>query len=209
MSRHDTRSRRAGRAPLALAVLVLAACGRSPSVVANAQPSGDVVAEAGERRFTLEEVDARALQQNAGAFSGTLQQALYDARRLAIDQLVADYLVEREAEARGTTAAELFQQEVGARILPVTDADVEAWYRGNPDRVRGAPLEQVSEPIRDLLARERRQAAFNAFLDRLKSKTPVRVLLEPPRVAVRAMPDDPAAGPPNARVEIIEFSDFQ
>ena len=46
------------------------------------------------------------------------------------------------------------------------------------------------------------------YLDELKSKTSVRVMLDPPRQVVAAA-NSPAKGPAKAPVEMIEFSDFQ
>jgi protein-disulfide isomerase len=47
------------------------------------------------------------------------------------------------------------------------------------------------------------------YIDRLKAKTKVEVTLEPPRVTVAIPADAPALGPITARVQIVEFADFQ
>ena len=90
----------------------------------------------------------------------------------------------------------------------MTEADVSAWYRANPQRVQGATLDQVRAPITQLLQQERSQAARETYLDTLKAKTPVRLMLEPPRQTVSAG-NSPAKGAANAPIEVIEFADFQ
>src|SRR5204863_50329 len=64
----------------------------------------DVVATVGTTRITLAQVDEVALQQPAGNFGGAkLSQALYQARRATLEQMVGDALIAQEAAARGMT----------------------------------------------------------------------------------------------------------
>ena len=203
------RGRLAFVALSAIGGLSLVACGSGRAVGATGQDDTQVAARVGDRTITLQEVDTRALNLSASQFSGTLQQALFDARRQVIDQIIADHLFEIEGRARGVTAARLVEQEVTDRILPVTESDVEVWYRTNPQRVQGAPLDQVRQGIHNLLARERRQVAFDVFLDRLKANHPVRIELEPPRLEINVSDDEPAVGPRSASVQIVEYSDFE
>jgi hypothetical protein len=184
----------------------------APSLAAQAGPSGDtrVVAEVGDQKITLADVDQRALMADAGSYGGMkLMHALYEARRQAIDGIVADRLFELEAKAQGVTTDALIKQEVLSRMAPVQEPEIQAWYSQNPGRVRGAPIDQVREPIRQLLQQERQQGAFNALVERLKKKVPVRVTLEAPRQNVTVAANDPTAGPAEAPVQIVEFSDFQ
>ena len=198
------------RCLIAAGILALAGCSGDGTIQANGQDGTQVVAQVDDHAITLSEVDARALTASASQFSGTLQQALYESRRQVIDQLVADYLVELEGEARGIPADALFEQEVTRRALPVTESDVEAWYRANSQRVQGASLEQVSGTIRNLLTRERSQQAFDALLTRLKADHSVRIALEPPRIENSdTSADEPTVGSRSARVEIVEYSDFE
>lgn len=194
-------------------ILALSLTGCAPSKPAQS-PGGTgspaVVARIGDRTVTLEEVDRQALLADAGDYAGVrLRYALYEARRAALDEIVTDHLLTLEARSRGISKDDLLAREVTAKVSPVTDADVEAWYRANPDRVRGAPLDQVRAPIRQLLEGERRRQALAALVDTLKRKTPVTILLDPPRQRIQVAPDEPALGPPEAPVQIVEYSDFQ
>jgi protein-disulfide isomerase len=158
---------------------------------------------------TLEEVDERAMRQQAGTFAGlTLAQALYESRRSVIDEMVIRTLIDAEAAARGIDGPTLARQEIGAKITPPTDSEIADWYRVNPQRVQGATLDQVRDAINELLLQERTYRAEQAYVDTLKAKIPVTVTLEPPREEI-ADAGRPARGPEDAPIEIIEFSDFQ
>jgi protein-disulfide isomerase len=191
-----------------LGLVLLAACSTSAQP-ARTPAAGDVVATVGPTSITLAEVDARALQMTAASFGNLkLSQALFEARRAALDEIIGNALIEQEAKARGVDRATLVEQEVASKAAPVTGADIAAWYQANPSRVQGAPLDQVRAPIKALLGQERTRAARERYLETLKAKTSVKVALEPPRQTV-AEAGRPARGPVNAPIEMIEFSDFQ
>lgn len=191
-----------------LVLIAMVAC--STEAQSTRQPApADVVATVGGAPITLAEVDEPALKQNAGTFGSlTLAQALYEARRAALEEIIGGRLLDQEAKARGVDRATLTKAEIEAKVTVPTEIDVAAWYQANPSRVQGAPLDQVAVPIRSLLTQERSMAARQTFLDALKAKTPVKVMLDPPRIVV-AEAGRPARGPAGAPIELIEFSDFQ
>ena len=196
--------------PLALAtsLLLAAACSTAAQQQKSPGPS-DVVATVGTASVTLEQVDQKALQEPAGSFgSMKLSQAIFEARRAAADQIVGDLLLDQEAKRRSVERAVLYEQEITAKAKPVVEADIAAWYQANAQRVQGATLDQVRAPIQSLLTQERIQGARDAFVETLKAKTPVRVMIQPPRVSVSAG-TSPARGQANAPIELIEFADFQ
>jgi protein-disulfide isomerase len=195
---------------LGLAVpLLFVACSTAAQPAARQQTAADVVATVGGVSITLSEVDEKALQEQAGTFgSMKLSLALYEARRVAIENIVGEKLIAQESKTRGVTSEALVDKEIGAKITAVTDADVAAWYNANPSRVQGAKLDQVQAPIRSMLTQERTAMVYQTYVDQLKAKTPIRVMLEPPRQKV-AVASGAARGPANAPVEVIEFSDFQ
>src|SRR5215510_2608189 len=137
-----------------------------------------------------------------------LSLALYEARRAAIEDLVANTLMDQEAKARGIDRSALIEQEIAKKVSNVSDVEIAQWYQANQNRVQGRSLDEVRQPIRAYLTQERMQLAHQEFIDALKLKTPVRVMLEAPRQKVEAA-KGAAKGPANAPIEIIEFSDFQ
>ena len=196
-------------AALSALVVLVTAC--SPSAAQPAKPPAatDVVATVGATPITLADVDQKAMQQSTASFGGMkLSQAIYEARRMAIEELVANALMDQEAKSRGIDRSALFEKEVTSKVSPVSDVEIAQWYQSNQQRVQGATLEQARQPIRQYLTQERVQIARQQFLDALRAKTTVRVRLEPPRQAVAAA-NSPAKGPAKAPIEMIEFSDFQ
>jgi len=193
---------------IALAV-VLTACSASSAQQAKSLAPSDVVATVGSSSITTAQVDERALQQPTSSFgSMKLSQALYEARRIALEDLVASTLMDREAKLRGVDRAALVEQEITSKITQVSESEIAAWYEANRARVQGATLDQVRQAIRSYLTQERMQDVRTRYLDTLKATNPVRVMLDPPRQAVAAG-SSPSRGPANAPIEIVEFSDFQ
>jgi len=188
--------------------LLAGACSTEAQGSKPAAPT-DVVATVGPNSILLSEVDQRALEQPASDFGGIkLIQALYEARRAALDVLVRNRLLDQEAQARGIDRATLVEREITSKVAVPTDDDIKAWYDANPDRVQGAPLAEVKSPITGLLTQQRTVAAQTTFVDSLRAKTPVSIMLQPPREKVAA-DGRPTRGPARSAVEIIEFSDFQ
>jgi protein-disulfide isomerase len=192
----------------AAVLIFLTACSTAAQSPRPQAPS-DVVATVGSASITLSDVDEHALRQAAGNFGSlTLAQALFEARRAALDEIVGNELINREAKARGVDRATLTKNEIDAKVSAPTEVEVAAWYQANPSRVQGAPLDKVEGPIKALLVQERTQTARKQYLDGLKARTAVTIMLEPPRLKV-ADAGRPSRGPARAPVEIIEFSDFQ
>ena len=192
-----------------LGFLLVTACS-SAAQQSTPQPAPtDIVATVGSSSITLSEVDERALQQSAADFGSVkLSQALYNARRAAVEEIVANRLFDQAAKAQGIERTALIEKEITAKIKDVTEPEIGDWYRANQNRVQGATLDQVRVPIRAYLTQERMQTIRTEYLNTLRAKTAVRINLEPPRQRV-ATADSPARGPENAPIELIEFSDFQ
>jgi protein-disulfide isomerase len=190
------------------ALMLGLACSTSAQQAKQMAPS-EVVLRIGSTSITLGEVDERALQEPVDNFGhARLVQALYTARRAAIDSIVADRLLDMEAKSRGIDRATLETQEITSKAKAPTDADVELWYQLNPDRVQGRPIDQLRTPIRSLLLNERTIDARDTLISALKAKTTIAVLLEPPRQTV-ATAGHAGKGSASAPIELVEFSDFQ
>jgi len=194
---------------LAALLAVLTSCSQTSAQQARRQLPAEAVATVGGTPITLGEVDDKALEQPASAFgSAKLSQALYEARRAALDEIVANKLIDAAARAQGLDGSALIEKEITAKIPPVSETDVTSWFQANEARLQGAPLEQVKQPIRAYLIQERMQNIRSQYVDSLKAKTNVTITLEPPRQMVSSA-NSPSKGPKTAPIELIEFSDFQ
>jgi protein-disulfide isomerase len=128
-------------------------------------------------------------------------------RSQALDSLVAQALLEKEAETRGTTPEALHKAEVEDKAV-VTDADAKAFYAANKARFGTTSEADALQQIRAGLGQQRQNERRAAFARELKAKYDVKILLEPYRVPVETG-SAPSRGTPKAPVTIVEFSDFQ
>lgn len=164
---------------------------------------GAVAARIGDKSITLEELDAAVQRNNPQAY-----QAYFDARSAALEQLIREELIAKEAAAKGLSEQEMMD-EVVAGLPVVDDAAIQTFFNENQARMGGRTLEQVKDQIGAFLVNQNRQEAVNAFMADLKKKSTVEYLLDPPRMEVAVGPDDPSKGPEDAPILIVEFSDFQ
>jgi len=128
-------------------------------------------------------------------------------RSQALDALITQALLEKEAEARGVTPETLHKAEVEDKAV-VTDADAKAYYESNTARFGGTAEAQALQQIRAGLGQQRQAERRAALARELKAKYEVKILLEPYRVPVE-IGSAPVRGNPRAPVTILEFSDFQ
>jgi protein-disulfide isomerase len=128
-------------------------------------------------------------------------------RSQALDALVIQALLQKEAQARGVTPDSLHKAEIEDKSV-VTEADAKAYYESNKARFGTTTEGQALQQIRAGLGQQRQSERRAALARELRAKYEVKVLLEPYRVAVDAG-TGPVRGNPMAPVTIVEFSDFQ
>ncbi len=192
----------------AVLALVVGCGGSDASHTGSHSADGDhgdgAVARIGDFSITLAQLDEKARGADMGPY-----QALYDARRQALDAMVSDRLLTVESESRGISKDELITQEVNLKIPRATAEQIEAFYEQNKKSMRGQTLEAVSAQIQNHLASQARQQAMGALLAGVRAKHDVKISLEPPRAPVTIAANDPFKGPAGAPIQILEYSDFQ
>jgi protein-disulfide isomerase len=195
---------------LALGLSVALGCGRDAQVPDGRPRDGtDIVARVGDRSITRDELDRRWAELEAASFA-EVRQSTYEARQRMLDGMIGEYLIDLEAKTRGISRERLLEIELSTRIRPITNEEIAAFYRSMGERAGGATLIQLTPAIRQAIEEQRPVQARQAFIDDLRrASTSVRTMLEPPRLQVTTAATDPALGPPDAPVEIVEFSDFQ
>lgn len=181
------------------------AAAQSQSMVTNPE---EVVAEVAGKKITLKDVDAKWEEFDA-AERARVVQAMYQNRRNMIDVLVGEALIESAAKAAGKSVDAFVEEDGAKRLPPVGEAEIAQFYEQNKDRAQGRTLDQLRGEIKPYLEVRRKAQARAMLVEELKTKTPVRVSLEPPRYTVPTSASDPVRGNPAAKVTIIEFSDFQ
>jgi protein-disulfide isomerase len=136
-----------------------------------------------------------------------LEMERYQVMKQKLDELIATRLMQLEANKRGVSLQQLEQEEITAKLAPVSAEQVKVFYEANKNRIR-QPLEQVSPRIEAYLQQQEHAKQQQTFLRDLRQRYTVTVALTAPTVNVTA-DDDPFMGPADALVTIIEFSDFE
>src|SRR6476646_10666486 len=114
---------------LAAMIAVFTACSQTAAQQEKRPAPAETVATVGGAPITLAEVDDKALEQPVSNFgSAKLSQALYEARRAALDDIVANRLMDAAAKAQGVDRSALIEKEITAKVQPVSDAEIAAWY---------------------------------------------------------------------------------
>jgi hypothetical protein len=185
----------------ACSVVSTGAWGQEP---AKADAKAGVAAIVNGEPITNAEVDAIALGKNM-----QLAQQVYDARKQALDQVIMQRLLGADAKAQGITVDALVEKKLAEKMTPVTDADVQSFYETNKGRMGGQTIDKVSDQIRNYLKSQRETEARKTLLDELKANQKIQITLDAPRADVKVAANDPVKGPADAKVTIVEFSEFQ
>lgn len=188
-----------------IGALALVGCATSQSEEpTESKSSSGVAATVGDRTITLEELDAKAQSTNMKTY-----QALYDARRQALEALINEQAIEAKAAEQGVTAEEYVKAEIDKRMQPVSDAAIEAFYEQQKARLQGQTLDQARENIRQFLVRQQVGTAQQSLYKELRQDVVVQVNIDPPRAEIVVTANERIKGPDTAKVTIVEYSDFQ
>ena len=136
-----------------------------------------------------------------------LRKQEFELKARALENLINQKVLEAEAGKKGITPDKLMEQEADSKLAEPTDAEIEAFYFGQKDRLN-RPLEEVKAQLRDTLRQAKLQQARQNYLRGLWQRAGVAVFLSPPKLQISY---DPARvrGGAKAAVVIIEFSDFE
>jgi len=186
----------------AAALAVAAQAAEGPARPGPAEAPGQPVALVGSAAITEAQVDATIEGQLR-----ELRMREFQLRMQALDELIAQKLIENEAAARGVALPALLKAEVEDKVS-MSDADVNAFYQANKERFGATPEAEALQQIQARLPPQRQRERRAAWVRELRQKAGVKVLLEPQRVAVDVT-GRPIRGNPGAPVTIVEFSDFQ
>ena len=196
-------------AALLIGTYPVVAAGQTPidrSILAL--PPDTVVAVVDGKQITLAEIDEFSRVRDPKKLF-QLNQQLFELRERALNMMLGERLLAREAAEAGVTVDELVAR---LRVEPVDEREVDAMVEDA--RRRGAPIgaDELRPMIRDHLRDQKRTAARERRIRQLKEEhakagRPIVWNLQPPRVKVPVSASDPTKG--NGRVEMLQFSDFE
>jgi protein-disulfide isomerase len=179
----------------------------------GAEIADSVVAHVGGLTIPYSELQASTevkLTQMRRQYDSQLRQltlsnarAQEDYQRTELNRIVDNRVLALEAAAKKTSQDTL----LGAAKAPeISDADVHAFYDSQRVQI-GQPFETVETQIRQFLQSQTAERSKRQYLDSLRAKYRASIQMEPRREQI---PDvGPQRGPVDAKVTIVEFSDFQ
>jgi protein-disulfide isomerase len=176
------------------------ACSQAPPEAAAAATDAKVLAVVGGKPITEQDLNIRGeLLQ--------LEQQRYEITSRALENAIAEKLLEAEAARRGVLLEALLESEVHSKVEPPSDQEVVAFYEQQKERIR-RPLEDVRTQVAEALQSIKAGRLQDELVASLREKSEVEVRLDPLRVPIE-LTGAPLRGPAEAPVTIVEFSDFQ
>jgi protein-disulfide isomerase len=160
-----------------------------------------VLAEVDGIRITAAEFNRRKPQALFQA-----QQTLYDAKKKALEALVDDVLLEREARKENVTVEELLKRHIEPAIgKEPSDEVLKVYYEGVDST---EPFETAKDKIREYIRQRRIVKAKTAYVESLRKQAQIAYRLDPPRAGI-SLAGTPIRGGKNAPVTLVEFADFE
>ena len=137
-----------------------------------------------------------------------LKNEQFNFEKQRLEASVVQKLVQAAAKAAGQDEEKFVQAQVGEP--EVTDAEVKEFHSSDP-RIKSQPLDQIAPRIKAYLGQQKKQKALVDLFERVKKENDVNFTL--PRVELEKVKFDlagrPAKGKADAKVTIVEFSDFE
>jgi protein-disulfide isomerase len=209
----------------ALAAVLLAGCtgskGTSKLSDVNAAPTGhsaqvatsqaaidpaSTVATVNGQPITGKDLD-ESIKDDISKETDTYAERLQKLREDGLDELIVQKLVETEAKSLSMSKDDLLKKEVADKTMAPTDNEMHAFYDKYVKPQYNVPFDAVKDQIAQEMAHEKQSQRATAYFAELRTKYKVKVTLPVRRVTVAAT--GPSRGPSDAKVTIVEFSDFE
>lgn len=163
-----------------------------------------VVAQIGDIKITEKEL-----------FDG-IESELYDAEMKLFDikfnklnSLILEKLMKADPKKKGLTNDQYMEKYIASKVQ-VTDKEIQDFIveRKVP---KNQVNDQIKERIKNYLSVDKKRVAVQAWIAERTKKTGIDVYFEKPKRPTFDVKvgDSPFAGGKNAKVEVVEFSDFQ
>lgn len=180
----------------------------APAAFAQEPAADRVVASVGD--YSLHESDLDEWWRgHDGVSYARVRQDWYEGRHKALDALLGDYLLRREAASRAVTVERLLDEQLPKRLTPIRDDEIRQAYERSLPLPGPMTFEQVKPMITGYLEQQHLEDARGRYISSLRDEAGAVVHLEVPRQPVSGGPGNPAIGSPSASVEMVEFSDFE
>jgi len=183
-----------------------AASTAAPSGVAMMpeQSGNDVAATVGSYKITVADLNKEAANPLM-----RIKQQEYQVKMDILEDMIQNHLLDEEAAARKVTQDDLVKAEITNKAAAPTPDEVSQYYEKMKPRLGNKTLEEAKPDVERALAMQKQQDRRAQFLRELATKNEVKILLDPPRVALTIPPTAPSVGPTDAPIIMVEWSDYQ
>lgn len=192
---------------LALALLTaavpLACAAQEAPTAATPDAASTTVATINGEPITEEQLEAAV-----GSRLVSLEQQIYQTRIEGIQELAFQRVLEAAAEKAGLDRAEYYASQVTRKVGEPADEMVQSVLQQYRDRLPQDDAQARAQVVAFLKQQETRR--LDAELrERLLGQAELVVMVDPPRADSEPAAFNPAKGPADAPVTLVEFSDFQ
>ena len=161
--------------------------------------------------FNGGQVTAKELEESVRPKIKELENQMFQARKQGLEQLAMEKIIKAEAAKQGISEQDFIRKKVEA--LPVTQPTEEQQKQFFERLKAGGQIppdtkyEELKDRIAQALVGQQRQAQVQTVIGDLQKQANLKMDLPQPRVEVAAT--GPARGPKDAKITIVEFSDFE
>jgi protein-disulfide isomerase len=190
----------------AATLALLAGIARAGAQPAPGAKSATPAAKVRDEIITLGEVEEALKPQLA-----RIEAQRFTLLEEKLDQIIGERVLAQEAKKRRMSMEQLLKTEVYAKAPGVTDAEVASFIVQNRARLPQVDEGELKLKVRDYLRGQKVDQRRQAYVESLRAQSKVAVYLEVP-VAARAVVSADRGfvrGAKDAKVAIVEFSDFQ
>jgi protein-disulfide isomerase len=200
-------------APAALAAFALACACTKPAATASSAPgaTGATAPDKVVATFNGGQITAGELEKEVRPQIADLENKMYQARKQTLEQMAMEKIVKAEATKAGLSEQDWMRKRVeSAPVQPPTEAQERQFY----DRLKSGgqippdtTFESIKDRIGQALVNQQRQSQVQQVVAELQKQANLKLDLPQPRIQVAA--EGPARGPKDAKITIVEFSDFE
>ena len=155
------------------------------------------------------EITAEAMAKGIESKIYDLKKKLYDLQYHQLKSLMIKHLITREPGVQGRSASEFLAQEVTGKVEP-TKRQIDEFIKERkiPKKHHS---EQLLTRVKAALTTQLKEQAADKWLAKKSRQMPIEIYLERPERPFFAVSvgDAPVTGGKNAKVTIVEFSDFE
>ncbi len=181
------------------------AAGGTAAACASDDPN-QVIAVSKGKNITLKDIE-----EIAGKDMRELEKQKFQMRSGAAEQFALNAIVKELAAKEGKTEDEWFKAKVEGKVPNPSDEEINKVFAENQARMPpGSTLESMKPQIIGFLTQGKKQEIVKALQEDLKKQAEFSLKIAPPaepRITVEAK--GPSRGPADAKITIVEFSDFQ